>query len=116
MIYGIKFPPVPQEYGDTYSNSRANTKIVHGGYEISIFMDDSCGTMENLSRTDMRVYRTSNDEDVTYEVFPELIEHYPAKDGFPEEVIFHTVEGTFENLHTVMCFVRQKMWETYHGI
>lgn len=57
MIYAIKRMP----------NLRACQciKIQFGGYEISIAMDDSCGALPNLSRTEIRVYRLSDDVDVT---------------------------------------------------
>jgi hypothetical protein len=53
MIWAFKFN----------HHGQANTKIEFKGYQISIAMDDSCGTMEHYSRTDIRIYH--GDSDVT---------------------------------------------------
>lgn len=45
--------------------AQCNLKLPYKGFEISVAFDDSCGTMAILGRVDARVYRTSNDEDVT---------------------------------------------------
>jgi hypothetical protein len=38
------------------------------GYVVSVAFDDSCGAMQNLGRSDIRVY-DANDRDVTERVF-----------------------------------------------
>jgi hypothetical protein len=45
---------------------RSCCKIPYKGYEISIAMDDSCGALDTYSRSDIRVYRESDDVDVTH--------------------------------------------------
>jgi len=47
----------------------ACTKIPYKGYEISIAMDDSCGTLEDYSRSDIRVYRDYDGKDVTEDFY-----------------------------------------------
>lgn len=42
-------------------------KIPYKGYEISIAMDDSCGVLEEYSRSDIRVFRDWDGKDVTEE-------------------------------------------------
>jgi len=46
-------------------------KIPYRGYEISIAMDDSCGVLANFSRSDIRVYNDSDDQDITDKFFAE---------------------------------------------
>jgi DNA-directed RNA polymerase subunit RPC12/RpoP len=75
MIYGVKA---------NITNNHANTKIVFHGYEISIAMDDSCGRMNKLGRTDIRVYK--DDVDVSWQF----------NDG--DSYIY----GTAENLFSIM--------------
>jgi hypothetical protein len=55
MIYGIK----------SLNQGHANTKIRFRGYEISIAMDDSCGKLRQLSRTEIAVFR--DDKEVSSE-------------------------------------------------
>jgi len=55
MIYGTK-PRVAA------SGSDCCCKIEFRGYEISIAMDNSCGGMDILGRTDIRVYYKTNDK------------------------------------------------------
>lgn len=55
-IWSPKFPNKMQQ---------ACCKIPYKGYEISIAMDDSCGAMDTLSRSDIRIYREYDDKDVT---------------------------------------------------
>lgn len=49
MIYGMK----------SRNHTQANTKIMFRGFEISIAMDDSCGVMQNLCRTEIVVYHNN---------------------------------------------------------
>lgn len=55
-FYAVK--PVTSRFGNI-----VNIKIPYAGYEISIAFDDSCGRLNTLSRTDIRVFK--NDVDVT---------------------------------------------------
>jgi len=56
MIYSPK--PLTQE--------QFCTKIIFRGFEISISMDDFCGALQQLSRTNIRVYKGQGFyEDVT---------------------------------------------------
>jgi hypothetical protein len=97
MIYGIKHAV----------NGHACTRITHGNYEISIAMDDSWGSLSQLSRSDIRVYAVVDkvSTDVTDKVF-----------GTAEH---DTVFGSFDNLMCAMEYVRrmiecdkQRLW---HG-
>lgn len=49
---------------------QACVKIPYKGYEISIAMDDSCGGMDTLRRSNIRVYREWDDADVTDQFWP----------------------------------------------
>jgi len=51
--------------GVALNTIRACAKFKYKGYEISIAMDDSCGALPNLSRSDIRVYRDYDGKDVT---------------------------------------------------
>lgn len=53
-----------------FNNSVVCVRERVNGYEISISLDDSCGALCDLSRGDLRVYRLSDDRDVTREFFP----------------------------------------------
>jgi hypothetical protein len=63
MNTNIWSPKIPE------SMSVACCKIPYKGYEISIAMDDSCGVHDTLCRSDIRVYRDSDDKDVTEEFY-----------------------------------------------
>lgn len=51
-----------------FSDGLANAIIHNGLKEISIACDDSCGTMKDYRRSDIRLYR--NSKDATEEVWP----------------------------------------------
>lgn len=57
------------------------TKIMFGGFEISIAMDDSCGAMENLSRSDIQVYKLTNTEGGI--IRQEMTKRFAECDGYP---------------------------------
>ncbi len=50
--------------------NRACCKIPYRGYEISIAMDDSCGTLTTFGRSDIRIFRDWDEKDVTEEFWP----------------------------------------------
>lgn len=56
-IYGMRLP-----------EGSACTKIPYRGYEISVAMDDSCGTAEHYYRSDIRVY-DNHGNDITEAFF-----------------------------------------------
>ena len=47
----------------------ACTKIPYKGYEISVAMDDSCGTMHYFGRSDIRVWCDATGEDVSIKFY-----------------------------------------------
>lgn len=48
--------------------NQACTKIPYKGYEISIAMDDSCGAFDTLCRSDIRVFRDTDDADISNQI------------------------------------------------
>lgn len=79
MIYSVRpYPTV----------SHVNTKIMFHGYEISVASDDSCGTMDHLKRTDIRIFK--GDEDVTGQFADSSTVLWSAEDLF--EVMKKIVE------------------------
>jgi hypothetical protein len=68
-------------------------KIPYKGYEISIAMDDSCGALPNFSRSDIRVYRESDDVDVT----GRFTDHMLYGDAETLKSVFATIDGFGEN-------------------
>lgn len=51
---------------------QACCKIPYKGYEISIAMDDSCGAYTTLCRSDIRVFRDRDSQDVTSDFYGDL--------------------------------------------
>jgi hypothetical protein len=51
------------------ATKQACCKIPYKGYEISIAMDDSCGCLTTLSRSDIRVFRDWDSKDVTEDFY-----------------------------------------------
>jgi hypothetical protein len=93
MIYGVK-----EQQVDT--SSRACTRILHGSYEISIAMDDSCGALSVMSRSDLRVYVTVSGSGDSIDVTDKV---------FDMEEWGNTVYGTFDNLLRAMEWVRMRV-------
>lgn len=60
MIYGI--------LGISRTSRHCCVKIEHKGYEVSIALDDSCGSFTKLLRCDIRVFKDT--KNVTAELFP----------------------------------------------
>jgi len=74
--------------------SNACIKEMVNGYEISIAFDDSCNPQNTIMpRSDIRVYKISNNEDITDLICSDLFG------------IVTTIEGTIENLIKVYDWV-----------
>lgn len=69
-----------------FNNRQVCVKEVVNGFEISVAFDDSSNPLaENLTRGDIRVYRFSNDEEVTNLIYSES----------------HSLQATLKNLTMV---------------
>lgn len=68
---------------------QACCKIPYKGYEISIAMDDSCGTHVILCRSDIRVFRDADGADIT-DRFTDA--SYIVADAYALKVIFKRID------------------------
>lgn len=77
--------------------NQACTKIPYKGYEISIAMDDSCGAFDTLRRSDIRVFRDTDDADISDKIAEYMGQSMIYGDAEDLKAVFSWIDRFGEN-------------------